>query len=123
MKRDMDLARKILFAVEAADSDPRGWADIEIPGYDKQTTCYHIMLLDEAGLLEGQDLCTLGPAGFEWAAKRLTWRGHDFLDAARSDMVWQRAKDQTLKVAGSVTFDIMKELLVQSARELMGLAA
>lgn len=123
MQRDMDLARKILLAVEEADADPRGWVNISVPGYEKQAIYYHIMLLDEAGLLEGQDLCSLGPNGFEWAAKRLTWRGHDFLDAARSDTVWQRAKDKTLKVAGSVTFDVMKELLVQSARELIGLAA
>lgn len=121
MKRDMDLARKILFAVETDNTDLGGWVKIDIPGYDKQAISYHVMLLDEAGLIEGQNVSTFGE--LEWVVERLTWQGHDFLDAARSDTVWQKAKDQTLKVAGGVTFDIMKELLVQSARDLMGLAA
>ena len=41
--------------------------------------------------------------------RRLTWAGHDYLDAVRDPKVWQKTKDATEKV-GSWTFEIVKEL-------------
>lgn len=125
MKRDMDLARKILFSIEASEVDPRAGIDLDISGYDKKAVFYHIMLLNEAGLIEADDFSVLGmgEAGYEWRANRLTWAGHEFLDAARSDTLWQKAKEKTGKLAGGVTFDILKEVLVQGGREVLGLAA
>jgi len=43
------------------------------------------MLLHEAGFIEAMDLSTLG--GICWKPTRLTYNGHEFLDAARSDTV------------------------------------
>lgn len=123
MRRDMDLARKILFKIEESDSDPHDWVRFDFPEYDNQKVSYHVMLLAEAGLIEALDVSTMGPDGYRWEATRLTWQGHEFLDAARSDNVWEKAKDRSAKVAGGVTFEVMKELLVLSARELLGLAA
>ncbi|MCB9978295.1 MAG: DUF2513 domain-containing protein [Rhodospirillales bacterium] len=125
MKRDMDLARKILFLIEASEVGPRAGIDVDVPGYDKKAVFYHIMLLSEAGLIEAEYFSVLGmgEAGYEWRANRLTWEGHEFLDAARSDTLWQKAKEKTGKLAGGVTFDILKEVLVQGGREVLGLAA
>ena len=51
MKRDMDLARTILFAVERAPSY-RTKLTLDIPSYDREQISYHILLLSEAGLIE-----------------------------------------------------------------------
>lgn len=50
MKRDMDLVRKILFALEARNS-PKAVFVLPIEGYDELTVKYHLLLLAQAGLL------------------------------------------------------------------------
>jgi len=44
--------------------------------------------------------------------RKLTWEGHDYLDAVRDPQVWHKTKEATNKV-GSWTFDIVKELAKQ----------
>jgi len=60
MKRDMDLARQILFEIE---SSPHG-ADVifqpEIEGHSLDEVSYHIMLLIQAGYIEGEKLLMVG---------------------------------------------------------------
>jgi hypothetical protein len=51
----------------------------------------------------------------EWNAVRLTWEGHEFLDAARDNGRWEKAKGAMSKVGGFV-FDISKQLLIQYMR-------
>lgn len=48
----------------------------------------------------------MGPINF--TASRLTWTGHEFLDAIRSDTVWNKTK-QTFSSKGlDMTFDLIK---------------
>lgn len=126
MKRDMELVRKVLFAVEEHSGDPRGWIDIELPEYSKDQISYHIMLLDSAGLIEAEDISCLGVGGYEWKARALTWSGHEFVENARNDTIWKTAKEVAAK-AGGVGFDVFKDLLVACAKqylkETLGLAA
>ncbi|MFJ2492372.1 hypothetical protein ACIOV9_12610 [Pseudomonas iridis] len=42
------------------------------------------MLLHEAGFIVAQDLCSM--SDFEWRAKRLSIRGHEFLDTRFGDL-------------------------------------
>jgi len=63
MKRDMDLARQILFEIEKL---PHGYDVIfqpEIEGHSFEAVSYHIMLLTQAGYIEGEE----APDG--WHAK------------------------------------------------------
>ncbi|MGH8545557.1 MAG: DUF2513 domain-containing protein [Gammaproteobacteria bacterium] len=119
MKRDFDLAREILRQIEES-SDAVGvkWIDLEIEGRDPVEVSYHVRLLDEAGLIEAFDLTTMG--GFDWRPKRLTWAGHEFLDAARDDARWEKAKDLTVKTAGSLSFEGLKYVLTQLLRATLG---
>ena len=119
MKRDMDLARDILFAIEKDEGDPLGWIDLELPGRSEKEVAYHVMLLEEAGLVEALDLSSKD--GFEYKPKRLTWEGHEFLDAARNDTLWERAKAEALRQTGGVSFDVLKELLLHLAKQALGL--
>lgn len=109
MRRDMDLIRQVLLATEASGSDPRGWVKLEIAGIDKATLSYHVQLLDEAGFIVAQDLQTIGPNGYLFQPKRLTWAGHEFLDDIRDPEVWRATKDGAQKV-GSFSLDVLSAL-------------
>lgn len=98
MKLDKELVREILLAVEAYE-EPQGWMTLVIDGRSSNEVSYHVMLLDEAGLLSGISLGGIGH--FEWQPKRLTYRGHEFLDAVRDGEVWRRTKEGAEKVGGA----------------------
>jgi hypothetical protein len=104
VKRDLDLIRTILIAVESGD--PKA----ELP-CTQEEFAYHAALLKDAGLIEGA--VALDNKGQPRAAHitRLTWTGHEFLDAARNDTVWNAAKDKFLKPGASWTFSIVLDWL------------
>ncbi len=71
MKRDMDLCRRILFAVESFPEDgvlPEGvenWLDVEVRNGNSETAClHHVWMLWSAGLLESMD-CSSGDASYQ----------------------------------------------------------
>jgi hypothetical protein len=41
----------------------------------------------------------------------LTYAGHEFLDSARSDTVWNKAKEKLLSTSGTITLEALKVLL------------
>jgi hypothetical protein len=55
MQRDMDLVREILAAVERQPYT-RGPLEIEIAGRNPREIGYHVMLLQQAGLIEAENL-------------------------------------------------------------------
>jgi hypothetical protein len=105
VKLDTDLVRQILLEVEELPFDGRFY-DVVIEGHTEGEITYHVMLLHEAGLIEAADLSTL--SGVCWKPKRLTYNGHQFLDAARSDTVYQKAKSWMLRTTGTVTLEGLK---------------
>ena len=113
MKRDMDLVRKILLEVEKAPYEG-GWVDLDIKNYTQGEVSYHTMLLNDSGLVEAQDLSTM--SGPDWRPKRLTWEGHEFLEASRNEERWERAKEIMGQKGGGFVFDILKDLLLQLMR-------
>lgn len=117
MKRDMDLIRAILIEVEKLPLDP-GFHDVSVPGYTEEEITYHVQLADEAGLIEAIDLSS--NEGVCWKPKRLTYQGHEFLDAARSDTVWDKAKKMVLSATGTITLEGLKAALPQIVRKLVG---
>lgn len=116
MKRDMDLIRAILLALEEQSAYPRA-INLEIEGYDKETISFHIMLLDEAGLIEAFDATTHG--SLNWMPQRLTWDGYEFLEAARNEKVWKKFKNKLeeeglslpIKLAQIVLIELLKSQL------------
>lgn len=105
MKRDMDLVRAILLAVEEGHGD----IDIQdgLPGTEAsaQELEYHLNLAQQAGLLDVAGV-TLG-GGYH--IQGLTWEGHDFLDTIRDPEVWKRTKEGATKVGGW-SFGLLKDL-------------
>jgi hypothetical protein len=105
MKRDMDLMRAILMEVEKIPYDGGGH-EIHILERSAQEIYYHVMLLHEAQLIEALDLS--GDDYVLWRPTRLTNAGHEFLDAARADTMWAKAKDRAFKSTGTITLEALK---------------
>jgi hypothetical protein len=117
MKRDMDLMRAMLLRVEET---PYGqfWSG-GIENYTHEQLYYHVQLAIETGLIEGG---LLDPDGFY--VRKLTYEGHEFLDAARSETMWNKAKDTLQKNAGALTLEGLKaalSLLMKHAASGMGM--
>ena len=122
MRRDSDLIRAILLAVEA----DRRCEVLHIPrieGYGQEAIHFHVLLLTEKGLLRaalsGQSLRE------PWLGVRLTWEGYDFLDHIRDPAVWRAVKKAAGKV-GSWSIEtlaaVAKAIVAAQIAEL-GLAA
>ncbi len=107
MKRDMDLVREILLKLEAHPAQIFG-AEMEIDGYSKEEINFHLMLMNEAGLINADD----SSAGTEiyFLPLWITWAGYEFLDDAKNDTRWGRAKSIMQKTVG-VSFEVLKEIL------------
>jgi len=106
----MDLVRKILFTVEDL-SFPGFPVELKIEGYTSKEVNYHLLILADAGLLS-VDHARGGRGDYLWKSIRLTWEGHEFLDAARDNKRWEKAKTAMSQVGG-FALDVMKQLLVQ----------
>ncbi len=113
MKRDLDLIRSILLSVEK-NADPQAWIDPQVSEGTPDQISYHVMLLTQAGLIEGWDRSAIGV--FRWSARNLTWQGHEVLEAARDDAVWHKAKHKIAATGGGVVFEIFAQVLVEEAR-------
>ncbi len=58
MKRDMDLARRILFSIEDY-TQPDGWVPLKFDNVSGKVVSYHVKLLYKAGLIEAVDLTSV----------------------------------------------------------------
>jgi hypothetical protein len=117
MKRDMDTVRRILLAVEDASAPVE-----QLDDCDDAVFSYHVAILIESGLVRG-DVSDYGDTlqPFGGSIFRLTWSGHEFLDAARNESVWQNTTATVRSKGLSLTFDVLKELLTATVRGQLGL--
>lgn len=114
MKRDMDLARSIMLALEESSGE-RGWVNIQIAGHTPAEISYHVMLLQEAGLIKALDASSF--SGHDWKPERLTWEGHEFLESSRNEGIWNKAKKIVVEKAGGITFEVLKQVLIKLGRD------
>jgi hypothetical protein len=120
MKRDMDLVRKIAFFLE---DQPHGHASkVVVEGYSEEEIGYHAYLMLEAGLVRGCNTSHMRSPSPCAIATGLTWQGHEFVDLARSESVWGKAKKHIKEKVGSATVGILLDVLKQQAKEALGLA-
>ena len=88
MKRDPDLIRELMLAMEAED----GAELLKLPipaGHGRRVVEHHFRLLIEGGLVTAG---YASPHGRSWAAVRLTWAGYDYLDRIRDPQIWRYTK-------------------------------
>lgn len=118
MKRDFDLIRIILRDMEAAEP-MQTYQNFPYDGYEKPTIIEHIELLIEAGLLEGE--VHRHSSGGIPVVTRLTWAGHDFLDAIKDESIWKKAQESVLKPIGGASFDVLLEWLKWKMKDKLGM--
>lgn len=121
MKRNVDLSRAILLAAEAADGSISNEGLAEEPGfeaYDPQTIGGHMLLLRDAALAVMIDHGHVDDEeGVTVSMSRITDQGHDFIERARDEARWSKAKG-ALKAAGiAVTLHALKTVLGEQAEE------
>ena len=115
MTRDDDLVRRILLDLEAHEGWRIVYERILSPEPEENRFDYHLQLLCDAGFMKQIDSF----------AYRMTNQGHDYLEAIRSDTIWNKTKVGAAAVGG-MTLGMMKDLAVsylkQEVAEKLGIA-
>jgi hypothetical protein len=119
MKRDMELVRQILLALEAHAS---GLAPtpFTIPGYDQEVIGHHVYLMAQGDLVTAATIVVFGESPVA-VPGTITWKGHEFLDATRTDKVWRQVRTELKDKGLSLPFALVQELAIQIAKKLAGL--
>ncbi|MHB0763180.1 DUF2513 domain-containing protein [Stutzerimonas sp. NM35] len=118
MKRDWELVRKILMAVEGLQSGAQAVTGRDVPGYDHALVSYHIFLMKEAGLLDAT--CSSGfGSGRECHAFELTWAGHEFLDQIRTQGVWNKTVGIIREKGLELSFETIKTAAAAVAASIL----
>jgi len=120
MKRDLDLLRDIMIYLEDNLAPGEHIQSTNITLYDGSDEEYkklseHIKLLIDDGLIEtAKPLIAQGFSIF--MINRITSKGHDFLDALRSETVWNQTKEKMQEIGGytlGVAIEIAKGYIVK----------
>lgn len=122
MKLDYGLVREILLAMEAAPANT--YPDLSLEDRDEAEVFEHVELLIEAGLIEGKaERGGMGEARIVGLyLERLTWDGHQFLANAKNEAIWRKATSLVVEKGGSITLELLKELLKSLALQQFGLS-
>lgn len=118
MKRDMDLVREILLAVEAAPFNIDGSLTLE--GKDHRVVAEHVRLLLEAGYLSTARVQYVAGKRMDLGLA-LSWAGHEFLETVRDPAIWSATKTNAKAVGSwslSLIGELAKGLIKQKAADL-----
>ena len=111
MTRDLDLIRSLLRETESL---PPG-STLPVGRKAEPERHYNAKLLEEAGLAIVQS----DSQGLNIV--RMTWQGHDFLDALGDDTVWNKTKTKVNKAVGSASLEVVKAVAEGVTRAQLGL--
>ena len=119
MKLDMDLVRKILLAIEESEDEN---IELDRLGDDLDRVHRHVELMKEYGLVDA--LIIRGGDGPEeeiqlCTVKRLTWKGHKFLNKARDESGWKKAKRICIEKGKKVTLAALDSVLTDLIKNLV----
>jgi hypothetical protein len=120
MKRDMELVRAILLAME---EHPHGFAPhkFTVADYDQDVIGHHIWLMEQGLLVTAHVVTSHGDKSPIAIPGSITWKGHDFLDTIRSETVWAKVKTQLKDRGISLPFALIQELAIKIASAHVGL--
>ncbi len=116
MRRDLELLREILLAVEAAEG-PFDLTDARLGDHSFPELAHHAELLVEAELLKGEVVYS-DSSGIPVYVRilRLTWKGHEFLAIARNERSWREALEACPEGPAAVSFEVLCEVLAEATR-------
>jgi hypothetical protein len=112
MIRDWDLIRKILLQIELHRDEPLTTSP-KIENYTDEEIAYALTIMQDAKFFEATITKRNGVRNPMIVPTRLTWEGHDFLDAARDEDRWCKAKKIISdNMGGNVPFDVLNTILL-----------
>lgn len=117
MKRDWDLIRRMLIAVEEL---PQGASLTQFPDIELWVFGYHAKLIKDAGLVVA-DVDEWFANTYTAKLYELTWSGHEFLDSIRHKTVWEKAKLEASEKGVSLTFEVLKVLATSVIKHKLGI--
>lgn len=109
MKRDMELCRKILFAIEEQYVDV-AILNLKIESYSMEQVAYHCKILHEAGLVSDYNSLYGDNHIISFSVGSITWNGQEYLDKIRDDTVWNKIKSQIKEKGLELTFQAILNL-------------
>jgi hypothetical protein len=123
VKLDHDLVREILIQIEEKDQHLEEMLTIEVGGRSRREINYHLCKLAEGGLIDGFLNKNLGhhPDGREFLPRCLTFPGHEYLNAIRSDTIWRQVKSRGGDGLANMTFGIIQSLATKFTAAQLGL--
>ncbi|RKG31682.1 DUF2513 domain-containing protein [Acinetobacter guerrae] len=104
MKRDWDVIRHVLIAIEDDNYD-----EYLEKSENDEAIIKNIVLLIQAGFIDGKVLASLDENADVYV-NDLTWQGHELLDTIRSKPVWEKIKSTAVEKGIELTFDTVKVL-------------
>lgn len=110
MKRDLDFIRELLLFIEESDSTnipPNEFLKLT-DDFDK--ICYHLYLLHESGYIQASNITCKGCEYPQYLVHWLTGTGCDYLDAVRSNSVWNKTKESLVSTGSSAALDVIKSV-------------
>jgi Hypothetical protein (DUF2513) len=122
VQRDMDLVRDMLLRIEQ-DTRLDGtrfigfkFSELGIAA-DQSKLAYHLAMLIEEGFLDG-----LGRTDIETlpVIRKLTWKGHEFLDDIRDSGIWSKTKERASGLT-SVGVQFIWEIAKAEIKKKLGL--
>lgn len=114
MKRDWDVIRNVLIAIEDDNYDKY----LEESEND-EAIIKNTVLLIHAGFIDGKVLASLDENADVYV-NDLTWQGHELLDTIRSKPVWEKIKSTAVEKGIELTFDTVKALGVKVIELIIG---
>ncbi len=113
-KRDDDFLREMMLGFEASNETIFIIGGVMGMPPEEQKKEYHVKLACDAGFMLETNR----------GVYRLTSQGHDYIDAIRSDTVWDKTKEGASKVGG-FSLGMMRDLAIayvkQEAAEKLGI--
>lgn len=122
MNRDLNLIREIALQINDADYGLDHYVDSDslvVEGYDKKQIAYNCKQMVDGELIEATPKDHHGTTYHEYHIRWLTWKGHDFIDAAMNNTTWKKVTKTIKDKAVSVTFDTLVSLLRRAGTNLV----
>lgn len=123
MKRDIELERKILLAIEEQYQAGNGSIfNVSVEGYSMPVIAEHCKLLYQQDLIGRYKATSANNQIFSFSVQNMTAAGYDYLELIRNDDVWEKTKKEVekkklpktieflAKIAGIFTGNVISEM-------------
>lgn len=120
MKRDLDLLRSQLLQIEELDKGDGEDLALDRNGVEDNVFREHLRLLKEAGFIEADEVPDTDDDTTHYLPSRLTYLGHEYLDAVRDPEIWKATK-AVARTAGGASIGFMWEIAKAEIKRRLGL--